>query len=180
MRGINIKKSTLVERLQLHQTIFEYEIASFRQYIINIRQSITKQQEEFNQLFERIRERERDAEGDCGDVYEFYREEDYLYNSFTSASYNSSTLMSLYSLFKFNLMKLCSTLQECLNSNMKPDGSKKTNEIEKSRKYLELVASIEFTGLETIWEAIDNFRILRNRIAHNNSKPWFVSSRIIK
>lgn len=152
--------------LQYHRGTIESEIKSFQEYIIDNRFNIKKQQDSFNKIIEDQVKKNPD---DTQEIYEWYEDQYYQYNEFYPATFNNSTFLSLYSFFEFNLKHLCLTLNRHKKYSIKLDDLSGQNYIEKSKKYLRLVASLDLTDLDLTWEEITKFQQLRNCIVHNNS-----------
>jgi len=152
--------------LQFHRVSIDSEINSFKEYIIDTRHSIQKQQDSFNSMIE---EQKKKHPNNIEDLIEAYEGQYYQYNEFYPATFNNSTLLSLYSLFEFNLKNLCLTLQNYAQYTKKLDKQSGDNYIQKSKNYLTLVVGLDLTGLDSIWKELDDFRLLRNCIVHNNS-----------
>lgn len=152
--------------LQFHRGTIESEIKSFKEYIIDNRFSIKKQQDSFNKMIE---EQVKSNPDNTQEIYEWYEDQHYQYNEFYPATFNNSTLLSLYSFFEFNLKHLCITLHRHKQYSIKLDDLSGQNYIEKSKKYLTLVANIDLTDLDSTWQEITKFQQIRNCIVHNNS-----------
>lgn len=152
--------------LQYHRGTIESEIKSFKEYIIDNRFSIKKQQESFNKMLE---EQVKSNPDDTQEIYEWHEDQYYQYNEFYPATFNNSTLLSLYSFFEFNLRHLCITLDRHKKYSIQLEDLSGQNYIEKSRKYLNLVVNLDLTDLDSAWQAIIKFQKIRNCIVHNNS-----------
>lgn len=101
--------SALSIYLNLARMTVEFEIESFKEYINDTKQSIQKQQDSFNSMFE---EQKKKYPDNIAELYgTTYGDKNYQYNEFYPATFNNSTFLSLYSVFEFNLKNLCITLQ---------------------------------------------------------------------
>lgn len=163
--------------LQFHRNTIESEVNSFKEYIIDSRNNISKQQVSFNKMIEEEKKKHPDNINDLIDAYE---NQYYQINEFYPATFNNSTLLSLYSLFEFNLKSLCVTLQECEELKIKLGDINGQGYIDTSNKYLILVADLDLTELKTTWMQITLFQQLRNCIVHNNSSILTKKNQVIK
>ncbi len=163
--------------LQFHKNTIFSEIDSFREYIIDSRNNIKKQQNIFNEMIET--EKKKYPENIDG-LLEHYEEQYYQINKFYPATFNNSTLLSLYSLFEFNLKSLCITVQDCEEMKIKLDDINGEGYISKSKKYLNLVVGLDLNELEQTWEKITFFQRLRNCIVHFNSNIKKKKNQVVK
>lgn len=152
--------------LQFDRITIESEIDSFKEYIIDNRNNIKKLQDSFNLMIE---EQKKKYPDNIEDLYESYESQYYNYLEFYPATFNNSTLLSLYSLFEFNFKNLCITLQNNAQFKIKLEDINGQGHIDISRKYINLVAGIDLTELEATWQKIIVYQQLRNCIVHNNS-----------
>ncbi len=152
--------------LQFHRSSIESEVDAFKEYIIDNRHSIKKQQKEFNKMVE---DEIKLHPGNEHEISEWYEDQYSRYNDFYPAIFNNSTLLSVYSYFEFNLKRLCITLQNHKKHLIKLDDFGGQNYIDKSRKYIKLVEALDISSLDNTWQKITKYQNVRNCVVHNNS-----------
>src|SRR6478609_5582990 len=85
--------------LQFERFSIRSEHDSFKEYIVDNRNSIKKQQDEFNKMIEK---RVAQDPSNADEIYDWYLDQYHQYTDFYPALFNSSTLLSIYSSFEFN------------------------------------------------------------------------------
>jgi hypothetical protein len=82
--------------------------------------------------------------------------------------FRNSIIIQLYSFLESELKAFCNAHQLLTNSTYGVDDLKGSSDLEKIKKYMTKSMNIEI-GKSKLWPFINNFRILRNKIAHENS-----------
>lgn len=152
--------------MQYHGNIITTEKDSFKEYIVDSRNSIKHRQK---QLSDNIDDLIKSNPNDQQEIHEWYEEQHYHYNEFYPNTLNNSTFLSLYSFFEYNLKSICVSLNKYGSARVKPDDLSGRNYIEKAKKYLTLILELDLSSLEMSWIEITKFQQLRNCIVHNNS-----------
>jgi len=101
---------------------------------------------------------------------------DSFVNDYTHYSFYHTTLIyhslfiSIFSYFEIELKFLCNLAQKLYNPKIKLEDLKGKSEIDRYRKYLELIINLESASNKLkIWGTINHFQKLRNLIVHNNN-----------
>lgn len=152
--------------LEFHRVTILTEIKSFKDYIIENHNSMSERQTAFNDMIE---EKVKSYPDNEQEVYEWFEDDLYQYNEFYPTMFNNSTLLSIYSFFEFSLKNLCTSLSKYWQYKIQLDDLDGRNYIEKSKKYLILIANLDLTDIDSIWQEITKFQKIRNNIVHNNS-----------
>ncbi|RKD89670.1 hypothetical protein [Mangrovibacterium diazotrophicum] len=103
------------------------------------------------------------------DVDFYFDDEFHKYNEIFPKHHFNPLLLSIYGLFESWLKRLCDLDNRRGFSNIKVNDLAGGNYIEKSRKYLNVVAELNLDETEKIWQKIKQIQKVRNAIAHNNS-----------
>jgi hypothetical protein len=106
---------------------------------------------------------------DAGDVYEDFHEQHKQYEGFYPRFFLNSTLISLYSFFEIQLKTIGTIVKEHNHYDLSVDDLSGQNYIQKSKKYLELIAKVPVEKYNEIWKEIEKYQHVRNLIVHNNS-----------
>jgi hypothetical protein len=85
---------------------------------------------------------------------------------------HGSTYVTIYSFFEFILSEFCRQFQLFLNLNISINDLKGSGNINRSRKYFELVLRIDLSEKKKEWNNILKFHRIRNYIVHHNSNIW--------
>lgn len=152
--------------LQFHKIAISTEMYSMKEYIIDGLSNIKSLQES---LRKSVQEQMDKYPNDAEDIGEQYSEQYYQYKNLYPATFNNSTLLTLYSFFEYNLKALCHTMNQQNKYNLTVDDLSGGNYIEKSKKYLRLVVGIEVDKFSADWKMIEEYQQIRNCIVHNNS-----------
>lgn len=167
--------TALSNLLRLHKMTIEFEINSFKEYININKENIKRQQDRLNSLIEEYQKKypveysNNPYENQGFNELYPYEDQHYQYNEFYPTTFNNATLLSLYSLFEFNLKSICIILHKNECYKIKLDDLNGRNYIEKSKKYLTLVVNLDLSDLDVIWKEIVKYQQIRNCIVHNNS-----------
>lgn len=152
--------------LEFLSSTIELEAKSFKEYILDSRISVKKQQDEFNSKIDNQMNLNPDG---AQEIHEFYEDEYYQFNEFYPSTFNNSTLIMIYSFFEYNLRSMCNYLHRIQGHKISLDDLQGNNYIEKSKKYLTLVVGLNLDDLEMTWNKITKIQNIRNCIVHNNS-----------
>lgn len=149
------------------QDIIDTELNDIEKYINEVSDDLTQKQKTVNNDFEVAM---NDAEDEDFEKINLYFEDDiHKFHKILPIYTFNPTLLMLYGLFETWLKKLCDYHHKRKFSNIKVNDLAGNNYIEKSRRYLNLVADIDMTNSETDWQKIVIAQKIRNCIAHNNS-----------
>lgn len=83
---------------------------------------------------------------------------------------NSSTLVTVYSVFESDYYGICNRLKLLLRSQIDVNDLKCPSNIEQCRNYVKKVGNVDLTRLNEQWARIRKYQFLRNKIVHNNSR----------
>lgn len=157
-KGMNLMRFAL-QSIQL-------ELNSLDNYIDETAASIELKQRELEKQYQNARDEnpEDDSELDMYFSDEFHRYHE-LFPTFTF----NSILVSQFSFFESRLKFLCELNQRKKFSNVKLSDLN-GSEIEKCKRYLTLVAELDFDIFQDKWKRIIDIQKLRNAIIHNSSK----------
>lgn len=149
------------------QKLIEMELKEIEDYINETSSELKAKQEKLDKDYEEAnKEVEEDAEYD---VHSFFEDDIYKYfKVFPIYTYNP-LLLTLYGQFENWLKKLCDLDSRKGFSKVRVKDLAGNNYIERSRRYLELVAEINLDDTKFEWQKITQIQKLRNCIAHNHS-----------
>ncbi len=142
------------------------ELNSLDDYIDETAATLELKKKELEKQYKAAREENPEDDSDL-DMYfsdEFHRYHE-LFPTFTF----NSILVSLFSFFESRLKFLCELHHRKKLSNVKLNDLSGTD-IEKCKRYLTLVAEINFNSFQIMWKRITDIQKLRNSIIHNTSK----------
>jgi hypothetical protein len=142
------------------------ELGSLDDYIDETATTLERKQRELEKRYKEARDKnpEDDSELDMYFSDEFHRYHE-LFPTFTF----NSILVSQFSFFESRLKFLCELHHRKKFSNVKLNDLN-GSDIEKCRRYLTLVAEINFDSFQDKWKKITDIQKLRNAIIHNSSK----------
>lgn len=149
------------------QNLIEMELKEIEEYINETSSELKAKQEKLDKDYEEAnKEVEEDAEYDVhsffeGDIHKYFK-------VFPIYTYNP-LLLTLYGQFENWLKKLCDLDSRKGFSKVRVKDLAGNNYIEKSRRYLELVAEIDLDDTKSEWQQITQIQKLRNSIAHNDA-----------
>lgn len=166
-RGLNLFRIKL--------SSIKIEMNSFEEYINDTTQTLNKKQRELEKEYQKqITGNEGDEEVDM-----FLSEEHQKYHkTFPAITYNS-ILVSQFSFFENELRDFCD-LDARKNFSKIKISDLYGSDIEKCKRYITLVAEINFEDFDEIWKQILIIQNLRNSIVHKSSKLDSTKSHIIK
>jgi len=148
-------------------TLIEIELRDIVEYINETSTELKAKQEKLNKDYEKANnEIEEDLEHD---VHSFFEDNiNKYFKVFPIYTYNP-LLLIIYGQFENWLKNLCELDARKGFSKVKVKDLAGNNYIEKSRKYLELVAELNLDDTKSEWQKITQMQKLRNCIAHNQS-----------
>ena len=149
------------------QNLIEMELKEIEEYINETSSDLKAKQEKLDKDYEEAnKEVEEDAEYD---VHSFLEDDIHKYfKVFPIYTYNP-LLLTLYGQFENWLKKLCDLDSRKGFSKVRVKDLAGNNYIEKSRRYLEIVAEINLDDTKLEWQKITQIQKLRNCIAHNDA-----------
>lgn len=83
--------------------------------------------------------------------------------------FRSSIIIQLFSFLELELKKFCENHSKIFAKEYTLNDLKGNNELDKVKKYLKNSANIDITSNTILWNFINDFRKLRNKIVHNES-----------
>lgn len=149
------------------QDIIDTELGDIEKYINEVADDISVKQKKVDLDFETALKKVDNEEIER--VNTFFEDDIHKYHKILPIYTFNPTLLMLYGLLETWLKKLCDYHHKRRFSNIKVSDLAGNNYIEKSRKYLNLVADIDIESTETEWREIVLAQKIRNCIAHNNS-----------
>lgn len=147
-------------------TSIKMDVDGMRDYIEETASTLSHKQNELDSQYETVKQEvdENDPWFDMHFQDDFLR----LHKLFPSYTFNS-LLVNQYSLIERWLRKLCEVYQSKSHSKIKLSdiyGS----DVEKCKRYLNLVAEIDFKDFEKEWNRIKFVEKLRHNVIHNASQ----------
>jgi hypothetical protein len=158
-------KGTSIYKILQHTIISELD--ELKDYVTEISSDLKLKQEKLEQDFNKAIEDASDEEQQ--EIHFFYEDDiNKYFKTFPVYTYNP-ILLTLYGFFENWLKKLCDFDNRRGFSQVKVSDLAGNNYIEKSRRYLNLIAEIDLNRTETQWQKIIEIQKIRNCIAHNDS-----------
>ena len=149
------------------QNLIEMELKEIEEYINETSRELKAKQEKLEKDYEEVN-KEVEEDSEYG-VLSFFEEDIHKYfKVFPIYTYNP-LLLILYGQFENWLKKLCDLDSHKGFSKVRVKDLAGSNYIEKSRRYLELVADINLDDTKLDWQKITQIQKIRNCIAHNDS-----------
>lgn len=164
------KRKDLVEKkidLANLRTKFDYEIKYLHEYLTFTSDLTEKKSEQLADALYKFTESDPDNENMIQSLFE---REKYSLLSY----YHHSAIVLIYSVLETILADICDTVCNEMHSKLSHNSLSGGNLISKSREYLQITTSLEFTLIEGEWARIGQFQMLRNVIVHQHSS--FVGS----
>lgn len=151
----------------IFQKLIEMELSDIEDYINEISSELKTKQEKLEKDYdEASSEVEEDAEFD---IHSYFEDDLHKYfKVFPVYTYNP-LLLTIYGQFENWLKKLCDLNSRKGFSKVKVADLAGNNYIEKSRRYLTLVAEIDLEDTKSEWQRITEIQKMRNTIAHNDA-----------
>jgi hypothetical protein len=149
------------------QDIIDTELNDIEKYIEEVAGELLEKQKKVDKDYEAAIKQTQSEDGFY--VNSFFEDDIHKYHRILPIYTFNPTLLMLYGLFENWLKKLCDYHHRRKFSEIKVNDLAGNNYIEKSRKYLNLVADIDLSSVERVWQQIAFIQKVRNCIAHNNS-----------
>ena len=149
------------------QNIIDTELSDIEKYIDEVSNDLSAKQRKVDKDYE-VAVSQVESE-DSAHVHSFFEDDIHKYHKILPIYTFNPTILMLYGFFENWLKKLCDYHHRRKFSEIKVSDLAGNNYIEKSRKYLNLVADIDLSGVEKEWQQIIFIQKIRNCIAHNNS-----------
>lgn len=151
----------------IFQKLIEMELSDIEDYINEISSELKTKQEKLEKDYdEASSEVEEDTEFD---IHSYFEDDLRKYfKVFPVYTYNP-LLLTIYGQFENWLKKLCDLDSRKGFSKVKVADLAGNNYIEKSRRYLTLVAEINLEDTKSEWQKITEIQKIRNSIAHNDA-----------
>lgn len=153
----------------IYNDIIKNSFDYIKEFIEEAADNLDQKQKESNSNYESWRqEAERDPQ--IEDAWRFPLEDQLhkYYNIFPTYTFNPMLLV-IYGFFESWMKKLCMLHHRKGFNKISVDDLAGNNYIEKSRRYLELVAGLSFDSKDEQWKRITLIQQIRNRIAHHSS-----------
>lgn len=164
---IDRRQFTGVSIFSIFQNVIENELKEIQEYINETASDLKDKQQKLEKDYEEAnKEVDENAEYDA---YSFFENDIYKYfKVFPVYTYNP-LLLTLYGQFEIWLRKLCDFDSIKGFSKVNVNDLAGNNYIEKSRRYLKIVAEIDLEDTNSQWQKITSIQKIRNCIAHNDS-----------
>ena len=145
-----------------------FELNYLNDYIEETATTLYQKQKDLEKEYENAK-KHRTEKDDDGELDMFFSDEFHrIHELFPSFTFNS-ILVSQFSFFESRLKLICDLYARKKFSNVKLShlaGS----DIEKCKRYITVVAGVDFDDFITKWKKISDIQKLRNAIIHNSSK----------
>lgn len=145
------------------------ELENIQSFIEEISDYISERQSDIEKSYDSAMSEIQSNEDEGFDPAFVYDDDIHKYNEVFPKHYFNPLLLSIYSLFENWLKRLCDLDSKRGFSNVKVNDLAGSNYIEKSRKYLKVVADLNMDDTEKDWQKIKDIQKVRNAIAHNDS-----------
>lgn len=158
-RGLSVFK--------LFKKVIQIELFELRQFIEEIafffETKMFEVETDYLSAINAVEEKEREN-------IEFLYEDDFQkYGRSFPKQYYNPILLSLFSLLESWMKRICELENHDSSSHVKITDLSGNNYIEKSRKYLMLVAELDLSDADKLWSKIREIQKIRNAIIHNES-----------
>jgi hypothetical protein len=88
------------------------------------------------------------------------------YHNFDQILY-SSQIVIIYSHLEFWMSKIAKKIEQRTNSKVKLNDLSESSDLERAKKFINIVGDVELSDLNTQWTEILEFRTIRHLIVHN-------------
>lgn len=154
----------------MFRQLIKFELDNLTTFIDEISEYLVNKQSQIEDGYDSaLKEYKENDEENNFDPFQFFEDDFYKYNEVFPKNYYNPILLSIYGLFENWLKKLCDLDNKRGFSNIKVSDLAGENYIEKSRKYLNVVAGIHLEEADKNWQRIKQIQKVRNAIAHNDS-----------
>lgn len=158
-------------KFDIFQRMIQFELDNIKSFIEEISEYIDEKKNEIEKDYNSAVtdfQSENNIESNVDPAF-FFGDEIHRYNEVFPKHYYNPLLLSIYGLFENWLKRLCDLDSRRGFSTVKVNDLAGGNYIEKSRRYLTIVAELNLEETETIWQKIKQTQKIRNAIAHNDS-----------
>lgn len=145
------------------------ELEDFKNYVSEIDEDLRSKQVELEKKYEEVTKELSEEEQRM--VHDYFEDDIHKYfRVFPTYTFNP-LLISIYGYFESQLKKLCELDHRRGFSNIQVSDLAGNNYIEKSRRYLNLIAGISLTSLDKTWQRIVEIQKIRNTDEMKVSRP---------
>lgn len=156
-------------KFNVYKRTINFELENIKSFIEEISGYIKDKQTEIEKSYDAAMEGFNSDADDDFDPSLYFDDDIHKYNEVFPKHYFNPLLLSLYGLFENWLKRLCDLDSRRGFTNVKVGDLSGSNYIEKSRKYLSIVAEINMDKTDKDWQKIKQIQKVRNAIAHNDS-----------
>jgi len=158
-------------KFKMFKRMIQFELDNIKSFIDEISGYINDKKNEIEKNYDQALtnfQSDNEDEAEFDPAY-FFEDKIHKYNDIFPKHYFNPLLLSIYGLFESWLKRLCDLDSSRVFLNVKVKDLAGSNYIEKSRKYLIIVAEINLDETEKIWQKVKQIQKVRNAIAHNDS-----------
>jgi len=163
---IDRRKYKGMDILKVGLQSIKMELHWFEDYIDVTSKSLQNSQRELEDDYQKAKEKVSEDDSDL-DMY--FSDDFHKYHELFPAFTYNSMLVTVFSFFESRLKFICELYQRKQYSNVRLNDLN-GSEIEKCKRYLILIAQLDFVSFEDNWRRITNMQKLRNAIIHHSSK----------
>ncbi|MBG6234740.1 hypothetical protein IWX76_001308 [Pedobacter sp. CAN_A7] len=153
--------------LQFKRSSIVGEIFNFKEFLFDINHLAKAEKQKLEKMVE---EMVKESPENSQDIYENYIDQYHTYDSKYVELANNGLLVTAYSFFEHQLKDLNNTLFRFIiniRGTFRKNSSLSYAENLKNNIYA--MTDLDFSSIENTWEAIDEFRKIRNLIVHNGA-----------
>ena len=154
---------------QMSSRKIQFELNNIKTFIEEISDYIIDKKREIESEYDKVLNDIQSEDESEPDPAFYFDDEIYKYNEIFPKHHFNPLLLSIYGLFENWLKRLCDIDSRRGFSNVKVSDLAGGSYIEKSRKYLKIVAELNLEETEKVWQKIKTIQKVRNAIAHNDS-----------
>jgi hypothetical protein len=145
----------------------ELSIISFRNYISLVEKSFAEQQKIISKKYAEYYKNLNDTENHNSFLHSTTSELQEIELEFIQR-FRNSILIQLFSYLENELKNICNAHSQSTKSTYTVNDLKGNSDLEKIKKYLTKSMNLE-VGKFSLWPFINNLRVVRNKIVHENS-----------
>lgn len=165
MSRLNSKSKFLT--LQYFEIGYEFRFDPIKAFLKKTEGMIHKQEEELTKKFQKWNQ-EHDGDPETPDAYDVY-EMEILNSSQFGNLLNQSMYLTIYSTFENEFFNLCEWCKNAENLSLGPKDINDRSYIGQCRKYIIKAFNVNLDKLNSQWNEIKNYQVIRNSIAHNDA-----------
>lgn len=159
--------------IEFLRTILNLEINFMDQYLVSAEENMKAGKKQSDKYLSQYIEDELLAHPDNSDykkeLLATFKEDSFSYQETFASILQRSTFIANYSMFEYYLKRICDFAKKRVRSNLSFSDIKGNGYIDQNKRYLEKVIGLNLSYLNTIWEDINKYRIVRNYIVHEHS-----------